>query len=106
MVRAPFIAIADDDSAFANYLKTFLDARGYLARVYSHGYAFKILQAAMLKAKIPAERPFHSLRNSLASRMVLDGQPLSVVADAIGDSLQTTSPTRSRRSSKRSVTAP
>ncbi len=37
MVRAPLIAIADDDSAFANYLKTFLDARGYLARVYSHG---------------------------------------------------------------------
>src|SRR5947207_1517878 len=37
MVRAPLIAIADDDSAFANYLKTFLDARGYLARVYNHG---------------------------------------------------------------------
>jgi two-component system, NtrC family, response regulator AtoC len=37
MVRAPFIAIADDDTAFANYLKTFLDARGYLARVYNHG---------------------------------------------------------------------
>ena len=37
MVRAPLIAIADDDTAFANYLKTFLDARGYLARVYSHG---------------------------------------------------------------------
>ena len=37
MVRAPLIAIADDDVSFANYLKTFLDARGYLARVYSHG---------------------------------------------------------------------
>ncbi len=37
MVRAPLIAIADDDTAFANYLKTFLDARGYLARVYGHG---------------------------------------------------------------------
>src|SRR3954465_4680822 len=37
MVRAPLIAIADDDTAFANYLKTFLDARGYLARVYNHG---------------------------------------------------------------------
>ena len=36
-MRAPFIAIADDDTAFANYLKTFLDARGYLARVYGHG---------------------------------------------------------------------
>ena len=37
MVRAPLIAIADDDTAFANYLKTFLDARGYLARTYGHG---------------------------------------------------------------------
>jgi two-component system response regulator AtoC len=37
MVRAPLIAIADDDTAFANYLKTFLDQRGYLARTYGHG---------------------------------------------------------------------
>jgi DNA-binding NtrC family response regulator len=37
MVKAPLIAIADDDTAFANYLKTFLDARGYLARTYGHG---------------------------------------------------------------------
>ena len=36
-MKAPLIAIADDDAAFANYLKTFLDARGYLARVYNHG---------------------------------------------------------------------
>jgi len=36
-MRAPQIAIADDDTAFANYLKTFLEARGYMARVYSHG---------------------------------------------------------------------
>src|SRR5262252_1851846 len=36
-MRAPQIAIADDDTAFANYLKTFLEARGYLARVYGHG---------------------------------------------------------------------
>jgi DNA-binding NtrC family response regulator len=46
MVRAPLIAIADDDTAFANYLKTFLDARGYLARVYSHGE--ELLAAARL----------------------------------------------------------
>ena len=36
-MRAPQIAIADDDTGFANYLKTFLEARGYLARVYGHG---------------------------------------------------------------------
>jgi two-component system response regulator AtoC len=36
-MKPPIIAIADDDSAFANYLKTFLDARGYQSRVYAHG---------------------------------------------------------------------
>ena len=36
-MRAPQIAIADDDTGFANYLKTFLEARGYMARVYGHG---------------------------------------------------------------------
>src|SRR5713226_3396749 len=36
-MKPPFIAIADDDLAFANYLKTFLDGRGYQSRVYSHG---------------------------------------------------------------------
>src|SRR6266567_3205905 len=46
MVKAPLIAIADDDTAFANYLKAFLDQRGYLARVYSHGE--ELLAAARL----------------------------------------------------------
>jgi len=36
-MKLPLIAIADDDLAFANYLKTFLDGRGYQSRVYSHG---------------------------------------------------------------------
>ena len=36
-MKPPFVAIADDDAAFANYLKTFLDGRGYQSRVYSHG---------------------------------------------------------------------
>ena len=45
-MRAPQIAIADDDTAFANYLKTFLEARGYMARVYGHGE--DLLSAARL----------------------------------------------------------
>jgi two-component system response regulator AtoC len=36
-VRKPFVAIVDDDSAFAAYLRTFLSLRGYEARTYSRG---------------------------------------------------------------------
>jgi two-component system response regulator AtoC len=36
-MKLPVIAIADDDLTFANYLKTFLDGRGYQSRIYSHG---------------------------------------------------------------------
>jgi DNA-binding NtrC family response regulator len=36
-VRKPFVAIVDDDSAFAAYLRTFLSLRGYEARAYSRG---------------------------------------------------------------------
>ena len=45
-MKPPLIAIADDDSAFANYLKTFLDLRGYQSRIYAHGEA--LLAAAHL----------------------------------------------------------
>jgi two-component system, NtrC family, response regulator AtoC len=36
-LRKPFVAIVDDDSAFANYLRTFLSLRGYDTRSYSRG---------------------------------------------------------------------
>jgi two-component system response regulator AtoC len=36
-MKLPVIAIADDDLSFANYLKTFLDSRGYQSRIYGHG---------------------------------------------------------------------
>jgi two-component system response regulator AtoC len=35
--RRPSIAVVDDDSGFAGYLRTFLDVRGYEARSYSRG---------------------------------------------------------------------
>jgi two-component system response regulator AtoC len=35
--RRPSIAIVDDDSGFAGYLRTFLDVRGYEARSYTRG---------------------------------------------------------------------
>src|SRR5229473_1039651 len=36
-MQKPFIAIVDDDSAFSNYLRTFLSLRGYETRSYSRG---------------------------------------------------------------------
>jgi two-component system, NtrC family, response regulator AtoC len=36
-VKRPFVAIVDDDSAFAAYLRTFLSLRGYEARCYTRG---------------------------------------------------------------------
>src|SRR5881394_1833289 len=36
-LRKPLVAIVDDDSAFANYLRTFLSLRGYETRSYSRG---------------------------------------------------------------------
>jgi two-component system, NtrC family, response regulator AtoC len=33
----PYVAIVDDDSGFANYLKTFLSLRGYESRCYTRG---------------------------------------------------------------------
>ncbi|HSK09338.1 MAG TPA: sigma-54 dependent transcriptional regulator [Vicinamibacterales bacterium] len=36
-MKKPFVAIVDDDSAFSNYLRTFLSLRGYETRTYSRG---------------------------------------------------------------------
>ena len=38
-MKKPYVAIVDDDSAFANYLRTFLSLRGYETRAYSRGDA-------------------------------------------------------------------
>jgi two-component system response regulator AtoC len=36
-LKKPYVAIVDDDSAFAAYLRTFLSLRGYEARCYTRG---------------------------------------------------------------------
>jgi len=36
-LKKPYVAIVDDDSAFANYLRTFLSLRGYDTKSYSRG---------------------------------------------------------------------
>jgi len=46
----PYIAIVDDDPAFASYLQTFLSLRGYDARCYSRGDE---LLAAMKQNEVP-----------------------------------------------------
>src|SRR5262245_29365999 len=46
----PYIAIVDDDSAFASYLRTFLSLRGYDARYYTRGDE---LLAAMKQTESP-----------------------------------------------------
>src|SRR5262245_55150217 len=46
----PYIAIVDDDSAFASYLRTFLSLRGYETRCYTRGDE---LLAAMKQSEAP-----------------------------------------------------
>lgn len=36
-MKKPFVSIVDDDSGFANYLRTFLSLRGYETRSYTRG---------------------------------------------------------------------
>jgi two-component system response regulator AtoC len=49
-MKKPYVAIVDDDSAFAAYLRTFLSLRGYEARCYSRGDE---LLASMKQAEAP-----------------------------------------------------
>jgi two-component system response regulator AtoC len=49
-MRKPYVAIVDDDSSFAAYLRTFLSLRGYEARCYTRGDE---LLASMKQAEAP-----------------------------------------------------
>src|SRR6266508_3299055 len=49
-MKNPYVAIVDDDSAFAAYLRTFLSLRGYEARCYTRG---DVLLASMKQAEAP-----------------------------------------------------
>ena len=49
-MKKPFVAIVDDDSSFAAYLRTFLSLRGYEARCYTRGDE---LLASMKQAEAP-----------------------------------------------------
>jgi two-component system response regulator AtoC len=49
-MKKPYVAIVDDDAAFAAYLRTFLSLRGYEARCYTRGDE---LLASMKQAESP-----------------------------------------------------
>jgi two-component system response regulator AtoC len=49
-VAAPLVAIADDDAAFGEYLKTFLEIRGYRTRLYAQG---EDLVASVQRGQVP-----------------------------------------------------
>jgi two-component system, NtrC family, response regulator AtoC len=49
-MKKPYVAIVDDDAAFAQYLRTFLSLRGYEARCYTRGDE---LLASMKQAEAP-----------------------------------------------------
>ncbi len=49
-MKKPYVAIVDDDSGFAAYLRTFLSLRGYEARCYTRGDE---LLASMKQAEAP-----------------------------------------------------
>src|SRR4029453_8840553 len=49
-MKKPYVAIVDDDSSFAAYLRTFLSLRGYEERKYTRGDE---LLASMKQAEPP-----------------------------------------------------
>jgi two-component system response regulator AtoC len=49
-MKKPYVAIVDDDAAFAQYLRTFLSLRGYEARCYTRGDE---LLASMKQSEAP-----------------------------------------------------
>ena len=49
-MKKPYVAIVDDDSSFASYLRTFLSLRGYEARCYTRGDE---LLASMKQSEAP-----------------------------------------------------
>jgi len=65
-----------------------IEGPNYVFARLSHPRFFKLFKRAVAKAGLPASTRIHDLRHSLASRMVMRGVPVSVVAEAIGDTLQ------------------
>jgi two-component system response regulator AtoC len=70
----PLIAIADDDLEFANYLRTFLDVRGYQTKIYQHGQSLltaahmgELPDVVLLDVLMPGMDGIETLRSLKAS---------------------------------------
>ena len=88
-MKPPLVAIADDDLAFANYLKTFLDGRGYQSRIYSHGedllaaaHLGELPDVVLLDVMMPGMDGIATLRNLKAAHADLQVIMLSGRANA------------------------
>jgi len=76
--RRPLIAVVDDDSGFAAYLQTFLDVRGYEARVYTRGDAIVAAirqgyppDVVLLDVTMPGMDGLHTLKAIKTARPAL-----------------------------------
>jgi two-component system response regulator AtoC len=73
-MKKPYVAIVDDDSAFASYLRTFLSLRGYEARCYTRGDELLALKQSespdvvLLDVMMPGLDGLATLRALKASR--------------------------------------
>ncbi len=88
-MKLPLVAIADDDLAFANYLKSFLDGRGYQSRIYTHGedllaaaHAGELPDVVLLDVMMPGMDGIATLRSLKATHANLQVIMLSGRANA------------------------
>jgi DNA-binding NtrC family response regulator len=88
-MKLPLVAIADDDLAFANYLKSYLDGRGYQSRIYTHGehllaaaHVGELPDVVLLDVMMPGMDGFATLRSLKATHASLQVIMLSGRANA------------------------
>src|SRR5947208_394510 len=95
-LKKPYVAVVDDDSAFANYLRTFLSLRGYERRSYSRGDEMLAAvkqsdppDVVLLDVMMPGMNGLETLRNLKAAKpdlqvsMLSGGEQASPIGEAV-----------------------